>query len=160
MLFAKTAHSNQRRKYTGNPYFDHLAEVAGIASAAIEFHPEVSRSEYTAVCFLHDTQDQGVTRNELAGHFGSVVADGVNWLSDLELGNRSRRKELARLRLSAAPGWVQSIKVADMISNTSSISIHDKKFWEETYREENRLLLDVLTCAAPFMVEMARRQLL
>lgn len=160
MLFAKKLHCNQRRKYTNNPYFDHLAEVAGIASTAIDFHPEVDRGHFIAVCFLHDSmEDQDLTWSELAGHFGVVVADGVKWLTDCETGNRSTRKGLARLRLSDAPGWVQSIKVADMISNTSSISMHDKKFWEETYREEKRLLLDVLTRAAPYMIQLARQQL-
>lgn len=32
MQCARTAHKNQVRKYTDNPYVDHLAEVAGIVS--------------------------------------------------------------------------------------------------------------------------------
>ena len=30
MMFARTVHAGQVRKYTGAPYTDHLAEVAGI----------------------------------------------------------------------------------------------------------------------------------
>lgn len=32
MAFAREVHAKQRRKYTNNPYADHLAEVAGIVS--------------------------------------------------------------------------------------------------------------------------------
>lgn len=32
MLFAREAHKTQRRKYTNNPYAEHLAEVAGIVA--------------------------------------------------------------------------------------------------------------------------------
>ena len=32
MDFARQAHAGHRRKYTGNPYSDHLAEVAGIVA--------------------------------------------------------------------------------------------------------------------------------
>lgn len=31
MTFAREVHKDQVRKYTGNPYADHLAEVAGLA---------------------------------------------------------------------------------------------------------------------------------
>lgn len=34
MVFAREVHKDQKRKYTGNPYADHLAEVAGIAVIA------------------------------------------------------------------------------------------------------------------------------
>ncbi|NLD69639.1 MAG: guanosine polyphosphate pyrophosphohydrolase, partial [Limnobacter sp.] len=32
MMFARQVHSRQVRKYSGNPYVDHLAEVAGIVA--------------------------------------------------------------------------------------------------------------------------------
>ena len=35
-MFAREVHKDQRRKYTNNPYFDHLAEVAGIVSAVAQ----------------------------------------------------------------------------------------------------------------------------
>lgn len=45
MTFARAVHRDQRRKYTGNPYFDHLAEVTGIAMSVgwhtATVHPEV-----------------------------------------------------------------------------------------------------------------------
>lgn len=147
MTFARAVHRDQRRKYTGNPYTDHLAEVAGIAMTCGWHYPEVHPDQFMAVCFLHDSvEDQGVTRDDLYARFGSVVTSGVLMLSDMETGNRAERKAQSRHRLAAAPAWVQTIKCADLISNTSSIVMHDPKF-AVTYLEETRLMLDVMTKA-------------
>lgn len=166
MRFARAVHRTQRRKYTGNPYTDHLAEVAGIVSTvALDNLPhdvvggvEGRIDRMIAVCWLHDcVEDQGVTEFDLFERFGILVAKGVLLLSDLEQGNRAERKAAGRARLAAAPGWVQTIKCADLISNTSSIVMHDPKF-AVTYLEEKRLLLDVLTHADPRLLAMARAQ--
>jgi hypothetical protein len=102
-------------------------------------------------------EDQGVLAETLREEFGEIVAAGVLLLSDLEAGNRAERKAASRARLAEAPGWVQTIKCADLISNTSSIVKHDPKF-AVTYLEEKRLLLDVLTKADSRLVEIARKQ--
>lgn len=157
MMFARAAHAEQRRKYTDNPYRDHLAEVAGIVSAVAP-HAEAAVETMVAVAWLHDcVEDQGVTREALAAEFGEQVAEGVLYLSDLEEGNRAARKALSRARLAAAPAWVQTIKVADVISNTSSILQHDAAF-AALYLEEKRLLLEVLTRADPRLLAIARDQ--
>lgn len=149
MLFAREAHAQQLRKYTGNPYADHLAEVAGIVAT-------VDRSEITiAVAWLHDTvEDTGVTVDLIAERFGHAVALGVGYLSDLETGNRAVRKAASRARLATAPSWVQTIKCADLISNTSSIVKHDPAF-AVTYLAEKRALLEVLTYADPRLRSLA-----
>ena len=147
MVFAREAHKNQVRKYTGNPYFDHLAEVAGVAMSVGWQHAMIHPDVLMATAWLHDCiEDQNVSEHTLWTEFGSEVAAGVMLLSDLEEGNRATRKKLSRERLSDAPGWVQTIKCADLISNTSSIVMHDPKF-AVTYLEEKRLLLDVMTKA-------------
>lgn len=161
MKFARHVHRDQVRKYTGQPYADHLAEVAGIVAALLPTTAGGrSDAEYiVAVAWLHDcVEDQNVTANELLVHFGPIVCDAVHLLSDLEQGNRAERKAASRARLAAAPSWVQTIKVADLISNTSSIVKHDPKF-AVVYLEEMRLLLDVLTDADPGLLAMAREQL-
>jgi (p)ppGpp synthase/HD superfamily hydrolase len=156
MQFAVEAHKDQRRKYTGVPYWSHLAEVAGIVSTVAGSFINVS--ELIAAAWLHDcVEDQGVTEETLKSEFGIWIAEGVMLLSDLETGNRAERKAASRARLGDAPGWVQTVKVADLISNTSSIVMHDPKF-AVTYLEEKRLLLDVLTRADPRLVEIARQQ--
>jgi hypothetical protein len=62
---------------------------------------------------------------------------------------------LSRARLGAAPYWVQTIKCADIISNTSSIVMHDPAF-ARVYLEEKRLLLERLTEADPRLLALAR----
>jgi len=157
MMFAREVHKDQRRKYTGNPYTDHLAEVAGIVATVTGAWP-AGDQEAIAVCWLHDSrEDCGVTGEEIERRFGMRVAVGVALLSDFEQGNRAARKAASRIRLASAPDWVQTIKCADLISNTSSIVQHDPKF-AVTYLEEKRLLLDVLTTADPRLLKIAREQ--
>jgi len=152
MMFAREKHKDQVRKYTGNPYFDHLAEVAGIV-ATVD-----SNRESIAVAFLHDVvEDCGVQLDEIERLFGTFVAIGVSGLSDIETGNRAERKLKSRERLALCAGWIQTIKCADLISNTSSIVKHDPKF-AVTYLEEKRLLLDVLTKADSRLIQIARKQ--
>lgn len=149
MVFARYIHAEQCRKYTNNPYADHLAEVAGIV-ATVDCRPET-----IATAWLHDcVEDQNVTYETLIKKYGCEIANGVMLLSDLETGNRAERKAQSRIRLSSAPGWVQTIKVADLISNTSSIVEHDPKF-AKVYLEEKRLLLEVLTDADPRLLSIA-----
>lgn len=152
MLFARAVHATQQRKYTGNPYTDHLSEVAGIV-ATVSTAPL-----HLAVAWLHDcVEDQGIKLEQLTRLFGSAVAYGVRQLSDMEEGNRAERKRLARERLGKSPAWVQTIKCADLISNTASIVRHDSKF-AVTYLEEKRLLLDVLTQADKRLWNLAAEQ--
>lgn len=161
MMFAREVHKDQRRKYTGNPYTDHLAEVAGIvgAVAAHEYIGGYSNVECSiATAWLHDCrEDQGVSGEEIERRFGMRIALGVALLSDFESGNRAERKRLSRERLASAPDWVQTVKCADLISNTSSIVMHDPKF-AVVYLEEKRLLLDVMTKADPRLLALARSQ--
>ncbi|MFM7011883.1 MAG: guanosine polyphosphate pyrophosphohydrolase [Betaproteobacteria bacterium] len=160
MIFARDVHKSQRRKYTNNPYTDHLAEVVGIAMSVGWRHAEIHPDNFMAVCWLHDCmEDQGVTAPGLIGlGMPFDVVDGVVMLSDMEQGTRAQRKAASRARLATAPGWVQTIKCADLISNTSSIVQHDPKF-SDVYLKEKRALLDVMTKADPRLraiaIEMA-----
>ncbi|MCP1404300.1 HD domain-containing protein [Achromobacter insolitus] len=158
MSFAREIHKDQRRKYTNNPYTDHLAEVAGIVATVADD----LMAPYDVICataWLHDcVEDQAVCLWDIESQFGTLVAIGVSGLSDIEQGNRAERKRLSRERLAQCSDWIQTIKVADLISNTSSIVQHDPKF-AVTYLEEKRLLLDVLTKADPRLLQIARKQI-
>ncbi|BET42743.1 HD domain-containing protein [Atlantibacter hermannii] len=152
MVFAMEKHKDQKRKFTGNPYFNHLAEVAGVAAAA-----EPESKVAIAVAWLHDVmEDQHVSANEIEKNFGWLVMSGVAALSDMESGNRNERKRLSRERLAKQPRWIQNIKVADIISNTSSVTLHDPDF-AEVYLAEKRLMLDVLTRADAELLAIARK---
>lgn len=159
MLFAREAHKDQVRRYTGNPYHDHLAEVAGIVSTVTHELRSAPPELVVATAWLHDVvEDQFVEEPTIVRMFGVAVGYGVMMLSDLEQGNREERKRLSRERMRTAEPWVQTIKVADLISNTSSIVRFDRNF-SKVYLEEKSALLDVLTHAHPALVEVARAQI-
>lgn len=155
MEIAHRAHVGQRRKYTGAPYADHLAEVAGIVATVVDFDT-IGAGALIATAWLHDVvEDCEYTRSRLWEELDpdeenptltDQVIRGVYWLSDTESGNRATRKRLSRERLARAPGWVQTIKCADLISNTGSIVQFDPAF-AKVYLEEKRLLLDAMTKA-------------
>jgi (p)ppGpp synthase/HD superfamily hydrolase len=105
------------------------------------------------VALLHDVvEDTDVTLNFIRDEFGTRVGRGVFALTDtptVENGpNRKERKKMDRERLAKAEGWIQTVKVADMIDNTSSIVENDPKF-AKVYLEEKRLLMKVLADANP-----------
>lgn len=142
-VFATAAHAaaGQVRKYTYEPYIVHPAEVVSIVKT-VPHTPEM-----LAAAWLHDVvEDTAVTMEVVRAEFGTEVADLVGWLTDVsrpEHGNRAKRKELDRLHTAAAPAEAQTIKLADLISNTKSIMAHDEKF-AKVYLEEKRLLLAVM----------------
>lgn len=149
MLFARMVHAGQKRKYTEAPYAYHLAEVAGIVATVDSSWRSI------ATAWLHDcVEDQNVKPELLVEKFGGQVAEGVMWLSDLEEGNRAARKKKSCERLSKAPAWIQTIKCADLISNTTSIVQRDPAF-AVTYLREKRALLKVLTLAHPDLRKVA-----
>lgn len=148
MMFARDKHKDQKRKYTNEPYFVHLAEVAALVETVSDNRTLGASSEVMiSACWCHDTiEDQNVTFEELEDLLGEQAATGVLLLSDLEKGNRATRKQLARERLRVAPAWVQTIKMADMCSNAPSIVTHDPKF-AKLYMHEVLLYLHSLTRA-------------
>lgn len=153
MVFAREIHKNQVRKYTGNPYSDHLAEVAGIVAAIYTDRSVI------AVAWLHDCiEDHNVSLTTLVNKFGVTVATGVRLLSDLETGNRALRKQWTCERLAQSPAWVQDIKCADLISNTSSIVQHDPDF-AIVYLKEKKNLLDAMTKADRRLWDIAYNQI-
>ncbi len=157
-VFATAAHAavGQTRKYTGEPYVVHPIEVSELVAS-------VGGTEaMVAAALLHDVlEDTEVTVDVLEEQFGSEVADLVLWLTDIskpEDGNRSTRKALDRQHSAAAPAAAQTIKVADLISNTRTIVEFDPGF-ARTYLEEKRLLLEVLTRANPALLDQAKNQI-
>lgn len=123
--FAREKHKEQKRKYTGEPYFNHLEEVAELTRVfGLGLVAEV-------VAYLHDTvEDTNTTHAELVEKFGVEIAMGVRALTKppLDAGNRKVRKEMDRVRLSQAPAVIQSIKCCDLISNCRDIIPYDPDF--------------------------------
>ena len=153
MQFAMEKHTGQLRRYTNEPYWGHLAEVAGIVAMTQNVLPLQLQ-----VAWLHDTiEDTATTFGELYDTFGPVVAGGVQWLTDVEEGNRKTRKSSASVRLSKAPGWIQTVKLADGLSNLRSILVHDKKF-AKVYVQEWQDLLNVMNKGEPTLYAMICRE--
>lgn len=155
-IFATAAHAavSQVRKYTGVPYIVHPAEVAKIVSSV----------EHTdamlAAAWLHDVvEDTGVTVEVIRAEFGAEVAELVGWLTDVSQphdGNRAHRKAIDREHSAMAPAEAQTVKLADLISNSRSIMVHDEKF-ARTYLEEKKLLLEVMNKGDATLMAEARK---
>ena len=99
-----------------------------------------------AAAWLHDVlEDTVATTVEVEDVVGPEVLQYVLALTDCNttIGNRAFRKSHDRARLSAAPEPAKTIKLADLIDNTSSIVDHDKNF-ARVYLKEKELLLPCL----------------
>jgi (p)ppGpp synthase/HD superfamily hydrolase len=158
-IFATAAHSavGQLRKYTYEPYIVHPEEVASIID-----NLEGATTEMVTAAWLHDVvEDTGVTNEIIKQEFGEKVAELVGWLTDVsrpEQGNRATRKAIDRAHTAMAPADAQTIKLADLISNTRTIVKCDPEF-ARTYLAEKRLLLEVMTKGDPVLMRMAQEQI-
>lgn len=139
-VVAFTAHEAiaQKRKYTGDPYIVHPRAVADIVS-------KVDDCAWHQICvaLLHDVvEDTELTNQHIEELFGPMIAKGVWYLTNVEksAGNRAERFELNLQRISEAPRAVKTVKIADLIENTSTIVEHDPHF-APVYLKEKRELL-------------------
>ena len=153
--FATKAHGNQKRKYTGEPYTTHPIAVMEMVQTV----PHTKEMLIAAV--LHDTvEDTDVTLKEIKNKFGTKVAELVDGLTDIskpEDGNRKTRKALDRVHLAKQNAEVQTIKLADLIHNTKSISFYDPQFYK-VYKEEKIKILDVLKLGDRSLMHIAQQQ--
>tara|TARA_R110002110_G_scaffold64634_2_gene178538 strand:- start:1561 stop:2163 length:603 start_codon:yes stop_codon:yes gene_type:complete len=149
-FFATIAHAatGQQRKYTGLPYITHPIAVAKTI-ALNGGHPEM-----VAAAYLHDViEDTQVTPRLLRQHFPRTVVDLVVEVTDTSTpadGDRGARKAVDRAHLAAAGAAAQTLKLADIIDNLSTIAEHDINF-ARTYFAEKALVLDVLTKGDPHL---------
>lgn len=153
-FFAIAAHKacKHKRKYSGECYTVHLKEVATM----VENYG--GTDEMIAAAWLHDiVEDTGITIEDIDIFFGADIGNLVGWLTDISMpedGNRKTRKAIDRNHLSYAPASAQTIKLCDVISNTSSIMENDPKF-AEVYLREKADLLAVMTEGHPEAYKVA-----
>jgi len=143
-------HGEQKRKYTGEPYYQHLLNVHSIASQ-YERYPLLFEC-----CICHDLiEDTPVTLPELKiclEQLGydkdkvDVITKVTQDLTDVytkeafpEL-NRKQRKKLESGRLLSIQPLSQTIKYADIIDNLRSIVDYDPGF-AKVYLDEAKDLL-------------------
>lgn len=139
--FVRKAHNRvgQRRRYTGEEYFVHPAEVAAIAAAIhYDYQDEVPLHVFLAVAWSHDLfEDTDATREELMTYLRNWPKNdlaqyflGVETLTDPDSPNLNREQKIAlqNIRLANAPRWIQGLKLCDNFCNIKSIAVHDPDF--------------------------------
>lgn len=142
-LFALAAHSaiGQVRRYSGSPYWVHPYEVAEIVSTVDHTDAMI------AAAYLHDVvEDTCINIDLIRTEFSNEISDMVEWLTDIskkEDGNRAIRKAIDREHIKNADPNSKTIKLADIISNTTDIKKNDPKFFK-VYSREVKSLLEVL----------------
>jgi GTP diphosphokinase / guanosine-3',5'-bis(diphosphate) 3'-diphosphatase len=117
--FAAEKHAQQRRKgEDGEPYFNHLLEVADlIADSSRDLDVELMMA-----ALLHDTvEDTGVTLQELEQRFGKDVATLVAEVTDDKSLPKETRKQLQVQHTPKKSARAQTLKLADKISNLRAI---------------------------------------
>jgi (p)ppGpp synthase/HD superfamily hydrolase len=159
LSFACAAHCERRqeRKYTGDPYICHPIEVMNL----LRHHVPESTDAMLCAALLHDVvEDTNATLADVEMNFGVEIKKLVYWLTDISEpsdGNRAQRKAHDRAHIALAPYEAQTVKCADLISNTRTIASLDPNF-AKMYMAEKRLLLDVLVRVHPDILDVARQQ--
>lgn len=118
LLFAARAHKDQRRKGTGEPYVNHLIEVA----ALLAHIGGVEDACVLSAAVLHDViEDTAVTADEVERAFGARVRELVEALTDDKRlpGTERKRLQIEHMRHAEAP--VRLIKLADHCSNVATL---------------------------------------
>lgn len=144
--FVTEKHKNQVRKYTNEPYINHLIRVAS------NFEKD-SYLYNLALC--HDLfEDTDCTEEELIKSFdetvlldkdGNSLIEGINELTDVYTSenypqwNRKKRKEHELQRLSTISQESMTVKYADLIDNCD-IVLHDKEFGKIYLKEKYEIL--------------------
>lgn len=144
LRMCKYFHRDQKRKYTGDPYWRHPLAVEGLVDQAYSLD---ITEDILSAALTHDlVEDTSCTLEFIDYALGGKVAEYVAFLTDISTpyhGNRATRKTLDRDRFKSAPDEVKSIKLADMIDNSKSIIEHDPGF-AKVYLKEMNLLLPIL----------------
>src|SRR3954453_13702098 len=132
--FAAEKHAQQKRKgENGEPYFNHLLEVAELIAASSP-HLDV---ELVMAAFLHDTvEDTGVTLQELEQRFGKDVADLVSEVTDDKSLPKEIRKQLQVEHTPEKSSRAQTLKLADKISNLRAIISSPPVGWSRERKQQ------------------------
>lgn len=142
VAFAARAHAfvRQVRKYTGEPYIVHPIDVMMKVTEAVQYDEHM-----LAAAVLHDVvEDTKVKLWEVEANFGVHVSTLVHELTEPEWeGNRAARKLLERERLATISPAAQTVKLADLISNSNSIVALDHDF-AKVYLREKAAILQVM----------------
>lgn len=126
--FAARKHEGQKRKgAAGEPYVNHLAEVAFLLASTAE----IPDAELVAAGWLHDTiEDVGVTEMELTQLFGPRVACIVVEVTDDKSLRKDERKRLQVVNTPRKSREARLLKLADKTSNLRALADSPPARWE------------------------------
>ncbi|GGM86119.1 hypothetical protein GCM10010967_17900 [Dyadobacter beijingensis] len=148
--FVKEMHGEQKRKYTGAPYYTHLLSVAdrvdpyrgsGYETEIALCHDLIEDTECSLADLSHKLMSLGYNIDE-----DEVILAGVDDLTDKYTCekypslNRAQRKELEGVRIIASRPIAQTVKYADIIDNMLSLAEHDPGFARVYAREVDAYL--------------------
>jgi guanosine-3',5'-bis(diphosphate) 3'-pyrophosphohydrolase len=158
--FAQKAHlsAGQIRKYTGEPYFVHPKSVATTVSLVVG-----ATMSMVAAAYLHDVvEDCDIELDVIKREFGPAVASYVDDLTKRDHLHpewpRAMRKVYEAGRLSRVSVGSATIKLADLIDNTSTIIPYDRKFARTYLLEKQLLVTESLIHGDPLLLKIAREQ--
>jgi (p)ppGpp synthase/HD superfamily hydrolase len=146
--FAHAAHAarGQKRKYTGDDYIVHPHNVAEMVA-----HVPGSTVEMQAAAWLHDVvQDCGIELGMIQYFFGPTVTQYVGECSHVDHANdprklnRSERMAIELARAADISPQAKTIKLADLLDNTATITQHDPNFAVIYMAEKRRLILALI----------------
>lgn len=125
--FAVKAHAGQARRYTGEPYVMHPMAVAALVRLVKD-----STEDMVIAALLHDVvEDTAVTLREIEEKFGPTVARLVSEVTKPKLPGdptRTQRNVAYQKQLMKASPEAQTIKLADILDNISTIAERDPRF--------------------------------
>ncbi len=118
LSFAAYAHRAQTRKGSGEPYVNHLIEVARLLAEL----GDVDDVDVLRAAVLHDVvEDTEVTADDVERTFGARVRVLVDAVTDDNRLPKAERKRLQIEHMRDAPDDVRLIKLADHCSNVATL---------------------------------------
>jgi (p)ppGpp synthase/HD superfamily hydrolase len=160
--FVKQQHCDQVRKYTGEPYFNHLLAVATAAEkTGVNYGWEIGLCHdllEDTECAIGDLQSALINFGYSYGC--TQIVKGVIDLTDVFTTeafpylNRTIRKQCEALRLHTISRTGQIIKCCDLIDNTKSIVQHDPVFAVKYIGEKRDILKGFTKIDGPIKAEV------
>ncbi len=119
-------HTNQRRKGSnGEPYINHLLEVAALVAEA-----EPDNTDAIIAALLHDAiEDPKISREQISEEFGENVACIVEECTDDKRLDKPLRKQLQIETAAQKSHNAKLVKIADKTSNLRSIAASPPSHW-------------------------------
>lgn len=138
--FAAKHHSEQRRKFTDEPYVVHLEGTARL----LQETTTTAASEDYAAAILHDVvEDTPVTLEDVSRHFGAEIMSLVGELTaNKELKEQMGKKAYMSMSLNNMTSRAFTIKLCDRLHNISELfdTRTPKKFVKWYWVETNYIL--------------------